>query len=83
MEITCSKYHFENLAPKKFGPQVSIDHFLELMQILPSAIQSCTQSPLAYWSAGERLERFWDNELVSFFLLVVCIITAVRQGAGK
>ena len=30
-------------------------------------IQSRTQSPQAFWSAGRRQERLWDNGKISFF----------------
>ena len=38
-------------------------------------LQSRTQSPRAFWSADERLERLRDNGIKSMFLyLVACII---------
>ena len=34
------------------------------LEIEPVHDQSRTQSPQAFWSAGRRLERLWDNGII-------------------
>ena len=29
----------------------------------PKCVHPRTQTPRAFWSAGERLERLWDNDI--------------------
>ena len=63
--------------PTQFSILQTLENTMQILYLLFQALQSRTESPQAFWSAGGYWERLWGTEIFTAVILRLTVLSFV------